>query len=291
MGKPTHAYTGWRRFNFQSSELTKAAEDPDGIIASVVENATTTVVTYNAFSGSSSGLPTDKAPIHGYTAAIPLKTAEGVGISFGDPFILKVRIELINMTGDSRSSAGSDKSKPQVSFGICENAANFAYDDVAAQTNGTNRNVYIGWRNKRDSSASESITETPVMLYGGLSTGGSEHENFGKRNSGITDGTTIIEGAIHVGPDLGADKNTYVSIQGFASSGDDYSTCNGGGNSYKVQSFNTNQGFDADTQVYLFCSLGDCNTLSSSGSRDAAVVTLRMTYLVEADPIRGWGTS
>tara|TARA_R100000315_G_C5230306_1_gene141362 strand:- start:1059 stop:1940 length:882 start_codon:yes stop_codon:yes gene_type:complete len=278
LGSAKHAHTGWRQFMFTDSQVT--IEDPSSVISSMVETTGNSVATF----ATTHSVTLDKSPLLGYVGIMPLLTPEGAPLTFGDPFLLRTRIELISISGDSTStteSSATNKSKPQIAIGIAENASD------ADST--TNRHMLFGWRCKADSAQSEAIDESPAGIYCRLETDGDGHlvSSF----SGLNDGANLFEANFFVGPDHDAADNTHMAYQVFADSnhGTPYDKAGGGSRGYATTSFNTSQGFDAAAgQAYIYACVSDCNTVSSASS--ACVVTFRLWYMVEADIARGWGT-
>lgn len=277
MGRAEYSLTGWRTFRFGDSEV--VTENPRSV-CTITETATTTVATF----ATSHSMLINKSPMFGYVAAIPLRTPEGRLLAFGDPFTLKTRLELISISGDSTATteaSQTDKSKPQILVGICANASDF--DGT------TNEHHAMGWRNKAISSSGHAIDRTPVIIYSELESDGTGI-TLNNITSGVSTGTNIFETDFNIGPDVDANNNAHISFQVFADSGDDFSTANGGSHGFKTDLLVENQTFSSATgQVYLFCAVSDCNEVDSVSS--ACVVTFRVTYMVEGDPVNGWGTS
>ena len=277
VGVSRFARTGWQRFRFSDAGTTTEHGDV-AVINTVVETTGNTVFTYLNTHACSSIYPTD-----GYIGIIPLKTPEGIPLTFGDPFILRCRIELLAISGDYEDGSDTSKGRPQLAMGIGTNAS-----DVEATSN---RHIMFGWRN--GAAGAQDIDEDGRNFVSHLSTNGSGHALV---HNSAGDDVVIYEGEFFVGPDLtdgsgGAENaNAHLVRQEYRDSQDGSPFERGGSNS-TVVALNGNQGFnDATGQVYLYASASDMNTLSSDDG-DPCVVTCRFWYMVEAAFIQGYGTS
>jgi hypothetical protein len=286
MGKSTHSTLGWQRFRLLDSDvIAKSQADyasdnsltsRNAVLSSVVENATTTVATYNKQHGNTA----NKSPMEtGDIYAKPLRDAEGRLLTFSDPFALRLRLELINMTGDSTgTTSGTTKPKPQVLIGVCANATNFQAS--------TNKHATFGWRNKRDDGGSELVDETPVWLTCHTDNDGDGWTLVNTANS-YNDGTNIFEGTLFFGPDTDIGNNSSIMAQAYHDAGEDFIKANVGYQHLKLDDADNNLGTG---QVYLLIALADCNATDNSGGNDC-VFTFRYSYMVDGDPVNGWGTS
>jgi len=277
MGREKHARTGWQRFRLLDSD--NIIEDPQSVAGTVTENATSTSFTFAQHTATS-----DKSPILGYVAAKPLRDSEGRLLTFADCFSLRVRIELITMSGDFTSStSGTTKNKPEVLFGICQNSSDFDSD--------TNKHLSVGWRNRADSNQSETIDEAPVLLKCSLQTDGTG-QIVTTVTSGIGDGTKIIEAQICVGPDLDKNGNNSQMIsQVYGPASEDFLLASDGSNGFGNTDLNLNQGNFGSGQIYLFFAVSDCNSTNSSSS--LCTFQWRASYMIEASTFQdgGYGTS
>ena len=275
-GRALHSHTGWQRFRFTDDGV--VTEEPTDVLdGAPVETTGNTVVTFKTSHSLNS-----EHPIAGDVGAIPLKTPEGMPLKFGDPFSLKVMIELISISGTYTGSTSTTASKPQVCMGIGTNASDFDND--------SNRHFVYGWRN--NAGGSETIDEDGRWIYSSLATGGSGQVTT---NNASGDDSVLFIGQFFVGPDMtdgsgGAEAhNAHLIRQEFADS--NHSTKFEPGNSNMTSAgLNSAQGFnDAAAQVYLYACVSDKNHLSGTAS-SACVVTFRLWYMVEADILGGWGT-
>jgi len=283
MGNKKFAHPGWRRFRFTDAGV--VTEEPTDVIDTIVETTGNTVITFlNQHTLNS------EHPVDGYVGAIPLKSPEGVPLSFGDPFSLKVMIELISISGSYTGVSNNSSSKPQICMGIGMNASDFDND--------SNRHFVYGWRN--NAGGSETIDEDGRWMYSMLATGGSGQ---GTANGGSGDDSVLFIGQFFVGPDMtngsgGAEaSNAHLVRQEFADSNHSTPYQPGeaasptSGSNVTAVGMNANQGFnDVAAQVYLYACISDKNLLSSDDG-NPCVVTCRLWYMVEADFTLGWGTS
>ena len=281
MGRALHSHTGWQRFRFTDAGV--VTEEPTDVLdGAPVETTGNTVVTFKTSHSLNS-----EHPIDGYVGAIPLKTPEGTPLKFGDPFSLKVMIELISISGTYTGSTSTTASKPQVCMGIGMNASDFDSD--------SNRHFVYGWRN--NAGGSEDIDEDGRWIYSSLASGGSGQVTT---NNGAGDDSVLFIGQFFVGPDMtdgsgGAEAhNAHLVRQEFADSNHTTPYSPGeaatGGSNMTAASLNQNQGFnDGAAPVYLYACISDKNHLSGTAS-SACVVTCRLWYMVEADILGGWGT-
>ncbi len=276
VGRSKHARTGWQRFRMLDSDCT--IEDPQSVAGTVTENATTTSFTFASHTATA-----DKSPIMGYVSVKPLRDSEGRILTFSDCFSLRLRIELISISGDHTSTtSGTTKSKPQVLFGVCANASDIDADD--------NKHLSFGWRCKADSNQSETIDKTPVLLKCSLQTDGTG-QVVSNVTSGISDGTKILESEISIGPDLDAASNSSMVNQVYGDSSEDFDKASGGALALQDTALNVNQGNWGTGPVHLFFAVGDCN--ATSGASTVCTFVFRASYMVEASTFEngGFGTS
>ena len=276
MGKSTHATLGWQRFRLLDSDVIAEQESPS-ILSSVVENATSTVVTYNKTHNQA---PSSTSPLQiGDIYAKPLRDSEGRLVTFANPFTLRLRLELISMTGDSRSDSGTDKPKPQILIGVCADSSDF--------NDSTNKHMAFGWRNKRDSDESEDIDEAPVLLrYAHTQDDGDGFTVINLAGS-YDDGTNIYEGTLFVGPDTDKADNASILCQAYHDSGDNFQKANV---AFQHETLNDVDNNPGTGQVFLFVAVSDSNATNNAGGTDC-VMTFRFSYMIDADPVNGWGTS
>ena len=276
MGKSTHATLGWQRFRLLDSDVITEQNSPV-ILSSIVENATSSVVTYNKTHGTTHSSTSPLAA--GDIFAKPLRDAEGRLVTFAHPFALRLRLELISMTGDSRSDSGTDKPKPQILVGVCADSSNF--------DNSTNKHMAFGWRNKRDSAQSENIDEAPVLLrYAHTQDDGDGFTVINLAGS-YDDGTNIYEGMLFVGPDTDKADNASIFCQAYHDSGDNFQKANV---AFQNETLNDTDNNPGTGQVHLFIAIADTNAVNNAGGTDC-VMTFRFSYMIDADPVNGWGTS
>jgi hypothetical protein len=134
-------------------------------------------------------------------------------------------------------------------------------------------------------------------MYGGLNSKGT-----GYFNAQIGAYLTNYDLAISdwcMGPDLagasGADAesaNFVVNYGAWSDSsgrGGGVDDWKGGPNNQLQLSLNRHQGFNADTQVYLYLSLTDIDSSANNGSNTPATITCRLWYMVGDDMSTGWG--
>tara|TARA_R100000329_G_scaffold82425_1_gene70157 strand:- start:1538 stop:2413 length:876 start_codon:yes stop_codon:yes gene_type:complete len=276
LGKSTHATLGWQRFRLLDSDVITEQNDPV-ILSSIVENANSTVVTYNKTHNTTHASTSPIAA--GDIFAKPLRDAEGRLVSFADPFTLRIRLELISMTGDYRATTGTDKAKPQILIGVCANASDF---DAT-----TNKHMAFGWRNKAESSSSQAIDHTPVLLKLAHTQNDGDGHLITNLAGSYDTGTNLYEGQIIVGPDTDISDNAAILCQGYHDSGDDFSKANVAYQLTRLDDVDNNCGAG---QVYLFIAIADTNALNNGSSTDC-VMTIRFSYMLDADPVNGWGTS
>ena len=275
--RPARFGTGWRRFLFGDPDC--VIEDrADACVNTIVETSGNTVVTYlNVHSMDS------QYPIDGRVGAIPLKTAEGQPIRFGDPFVLNVMIELLTISGDYEDGNDNSKTMPQLAMGIGMNASDFDSD--------SNRHLVYGWR--CGAAGTQDIDEDGRWIVSHLATGGSGQF---LSNQSAGDDVVLYTAQFMVGPDLtngsgGAESfNATVARMEYKDSqhGTPYET---GSSNLTAVSLNQNQGFnDPDAQVYLYAMASDKNDVTNDDG-NPCVVTARFWYMVEADVLNGYGTS
>jgi hypothetical protein len=210
---------------------------------------------------------------------MPLQTDEGNIVTFGTPFVLKVMVELISISGDYDNASNAGKSNPMMTMGICMNASDFDASD----------NRHYGYGARLMCENTEAIEEDVKWTVDHLETdGGGLDETSGNAFSG-SNNSKLFVGEFHVGPDMAtAASNAILMHNEFKASGDDYSIPNA---SLAFSSLNANQGFnDAATTVTLYAAIQDRETGSISGN-SACVVTARFWYMVEADIHNLWGGS
>lgn len=277
VGRSKHARTGWQRFRMLDSD--SIIEDPQSVADTVTENATSTSFTFAQHTATA-----DKSPIMGYVSAKPLRDSEGRLLSFSDCFSLRVRIELISLSGHFKSSTdgSTTESKPQCLFGVCANSSNFDADD--------NKHMSMGWRNKADSDQGESIDTSPVLLKCTLQTDGTG-QVITNVTGGIGGGTKIFESQYIVGPDLDDGNNSHMINQVYGPASEDFDRASGSTLAFQNTGLNANQGNWGTGQVYLFFAVSDCNSVNSSA--DPCTFVFRASYMVEASTFEngGFGTS
>ena len=183
------------------------------------------------------------------------------------------------MTGDSTpNTSGTTKPRPQLAFGLCANSTNFQ--------SSTNKHVAYGWRNRRDSTGSELVDEEVVLITEcRTDTDGDGFVLTTKQISG--DDHNILEAMIFIGPDANESKNAGIVTQVFKDSGNNFDRSN---TSYEFEMLENDNNQLGTGQAYLFVAVGDCNATDNSSGTDC-VLTVRLSYMVEADPVNGWGTS
>ena len=276
VGRSKHARTGWQRFRMLDSDCT--IEDPQSVAGTVTENATTTSFTYAAHTATA-----DQSPIMGYVAVKPLRDSEGRLLTFDDCFSLRLRIELISISGDHTSTTSGDtKSKPQILFGVCANATDIDADD--------NKHMSFGWRCKSDSTQSEPIDQTPVLLKCTLQTDGTG-QVVTNVTSGIGTGTNIFEGQMCIGPDHDDSNNSHMINQVYGDAGEDFDRASGSTLGFQNTGLNASQGNWGSGQVYLYFAVADCNATDSAST--VCTFVFRASYMVEASTIENgrYGTS
>ena len=218
-------------------------------------------------------------PLDGWVAGMPLQTDEGNILTFGTPFVLKVMVELISITGDYDNAVDAGKSNPMMTMGICMNASDFDAAD----------NRHYGYGARLMCEGSEAIEEDVKWTVDHLETdGGGLDETSGNAYAG-TDNPKLFVGEFMVGPDMAtANANTILIHQEFKASGGSYAVTN---TALAFSHLNADQGFDdAATTVTLYSAIQDRETGSISGNT-ACVVTARFWYMVEADVHNLWGGS
>lgn len=276
VGRAKYARTGWQRFRMLDNDCT--VEDPQSVAGTVTENATTTSFTFAAHTATA-----DKSPILGYVSVKPLRDSEGRLLTFSDCFTLRLRFELISISGDHTSStSGTTKSKPQVLFGICANASDIDADD--------NKHMSFGWRCKADSTQSEPIDQTPVLLKCNLQTDGTG-QIVTNVTSGMGTGSNLFEGQMCVGPDLDDGNNSHMINQVYGDSGEDFDRASGSTLAFQNTGLNANQANWGTGPVHLFFAVGDCN--ATNGASTVCTIVYRASYMVEASTFEngGYGTS
>jgi hypothetical protein len=274
---------GWRRFMATGANVT--TEDPNSYLGSVVETSGNTVLTF-AQSIQATGAA-KKNPIQGWVAILPLTGPTGRPITFGKPFMLKTMIELISISGSYSKSNGDNKNNPQIAMGVGMYGSGV---DTTA-----NRHLFQGFRCQ--TYAAKDITFRGKLMYGALNTGGNGYFNaiIGARQ---TDYDLIIADW-YMGPDLtGSNQGdaetsnfsvNYGSASDSSGRGGNVTDWAGGPNNLLMYSLNRNQGFNADTQVYLYLSLTDFDSQDNDGSNTPATLTCRFWYMVGDDMSAGWG--
>ena len=296
LGKATHSRLGWQIFRIDDPDVVYKSQadfaSDNGLTArnavlatdGKVQNATNTVFTYNKTHANDDG----KGPVEtGDVFAMPLRDAEGRLLNLNDPFCLRLRIELISMTGDSQSSTSgtsgattnSLKPRPQLAFGLCANSTNFQ--------SSTNKHIAYGWRNRRESASSELVDEEPVLITECRTDTDGDGFTVTTISSGYADGHNIFEGMIFIGPDATEAKNAGIVTQAFKDAGDYFDRSN---QSYKFELLDNDNNQLGTGQAYLFVAVGDCNSTNNPSGTDC-VLTVRLSYMVEGDPVNGWGTS
>jgi hypothetical protein len=271
-GKDRHVEKGWRQFFFTDPRCTVQNSTGGACIDSVVETTGNTVITFKT--GHSGGT---LFPMDGYVAGLPLRTDEGDIITFGTPFVLKVMIELISISGDY-DNGGEAKTQGMITMGICMNT-DFDADD--------NRHYGFGCRLMCE--GSEAIEEDIKWTIDHLESDGSgQDDTSGNAYSG-SNNPKLFVGEFMVGPDMAtASGNAVLMHQEFKASGDNYAVTN---SNISFSSLGANQGFNnAATPVTLYAAVQDREQDSFSGNT-ACVITARFWYMVEADYHNLWGGS
>lgn len=279
MGNKKFAYPGWRRFRFTDAGV-DVEDGANACVDSIVETTGNTVITFlNTHSHNS------EHPIDGRVGITKLKTPEGVPLRFGDPFCLKVMIELISISGSYTGATDTSSSKPQVCLGIGMNATD--------ADNDSNRHFVYGWRSNAESASSETIDEDSRWIFSSLATGGSGQDTT---NAGSGDNCVLYIGEFVVGPDMtdgsgGAEAHNAHLIRGEFADSNHATKFDPGDSNITSSGLGANQGFnDGAAQVYLYACVSDKNVLSADDG-NPCVVTCRLWYMVEADFTLGWGTS
>ena len=288
LGKATHSRLGWQIFRIDDPDVIYKSQadfaSDNGLTArnavlatdGKVQNATNTVFTYNKTHQNAA----NKSPLEsGDVFAMPLRDAEGRLLSLNDPFCLRLRIELISMTGDSISTnSGSTKPRPQLAYGLWANSTNFQ--------SSTNKHLAYGWRNRRESSSSELVDEEIVVIT--ECTTQTDGDGFIFSTKQITgDDHNILEAMIFIGPDANESKNAGIVTQVFKDSGNNFDRSN---TSYEFEMLENDNNQLGTGQAYLFVAVSDTIPLNNASGTDC-VLTVRLSYMVEADPVNGWGTS
>ena len=272
-GRNSPVEKGWRQFFFTDPRCVVESEGGD-CVASVVETTGNTVITFQTDHSGGTLFPLD-----GYVAGKPLLTPEGNTITFGSPFVLKVMVELISITGDYDNAANSGKTNAIMTMGICMNASDFDASD----------NKHFGYGAKLMCEGTESIEEDVKWTVDHLETdGGGLDESSGNAFNGVNNAKLFV-GQFMVGPDMAPQNgNAILTHQEYKALGDNYAIPSSG---MSVTHLNANQGFDdAPTTVTLYAAVQDKEVGSISGNT-ACVVTARFWYMVEGDFHNLWGGS
>ena len=281
LGRSKHARTGWQRFRLLDSE--HILQEPSGTanpLDSITENATTTTVVYK----TTHNVTLDQSPMIGFVSGKPLRDSDGRLLTFADCFSLRIRLENISLSGDytdATVSSTTDKTKPQILFGVC---ANSNFDDT------TNKHIGMGFRNRARSSSGEDVDgRDPRFLSGFLESDGDGFSTT--TNSSGDDGTNLFEAQIAIGPDLDAAANTLMVFQQYGDAGENFDVASGNSAAFQSKNLSVNQGNFGTNQVFLFVAVSDCNNVS--GASTACTYQFRCSYMVEAATFEdgGFGTS
>lgn len=259
-------------------------EDPNSYLGTVVETSGNTVLTFAdgiAATGSSK-----LVPAQGWVAILPLMGPTGSPVTFGNPFMLKTMIELIDISGSYSKKNGDNKNTPQISMGIGMDGSDV--DSIS------NRHMFAGYR--LQTWDTKDITYQARIMYGSLNTSGTGHTTS-TVGSYQTNFDVFITNYL-MGPDLVGEFDGDAEGFNYSYEYNTWADANGRGGNVDVwergptppllQSLNRLQGFNADTQVYLYLSLTDCDTSANNGSLTPATLTCRFWYMVGGDT-NGWG--
>lgn len=274
---------GWRRFMATGTNIT--TEDPNSYLGTVVETSGNTVLTFA--DGITATGSAKKDPSQGWVAILPLMGPSGIPVTFGKPFMLKTMIELIDITGDYSRTNGQNRNRPQIAMGIGMDGSDVNSTD--------NHHIFGGFR--LQTYRAKDITFGAKMMYAALNTAGTGHFNTGIGASQTN--YDLFMADYFMGPDLvgasGDDAEhanfamnygTWSDSSGRGGNVDDWE---GGANGMQFYALNKNQGFNADTQVYVYLSLTDFDSSANNGSRTPATLTCRFWYMVGGDMKNGWG--
>ena len=273
-GRNSPVQKGWRQFFFTDPRCVVESEGGD-CVATVVETTGNTVITFQTDHSGGTLFPLD-----GWVAGMPLQTDEGNILTFGTPFVLKVMVELISISGDYDNADNAGKSNPMMTMGICMNASDFDASD----------NRHYGYGARLGCEGSEDIDEDVKWCVDHLEADGSGlDETSGNAYSGSSNPKLFV-GEFIVGPDMAtANGNAILIHQEFKASGANYAVPNSGLN---FSTIGANQGFnDAATTVTLYGAIQDRVDDNGISGNTACVVTARFWYMVEADVHNLWGGS
>jgi len=277
VGKARLVNRGWQQFMMTHPEC--VIEDPlnqcTGGDGTIVETSGATVFTFaDGHDGGST------VAIDGCVAFKPLEDAFGEVVNYGQPFTLRMVIELISISGDYGS--GTNNTMPMIVCGIAQQFSDF---DAAGASF-----LAIGYR--LNCTGSEDIAVDADAIVVSRATSGS-----GQRTQDDTTGHDdhpIMSMKFICGPDLDADGNCYgsfVALQPVGGSDPFDALTN---NPWYSQAsmdnlgLNANQGtFTAGNSVKIFVAVTD--KTASNGDSTPATVTFKVHYLVSAAP--AWGGS
>ena len=262
-------HPGWQQFFMNDPECT--IEDPlnqcTGGDGSIVETSGATVFTFaDGHSGGSN------FPDHGCVSFKPLRDPFGNMLTFGKPFVVRIALELIDISGGY--GTGSNVNQAQIVVGITQQMSNI--DTAGAKI------LCGGYR--LHCTGSQDIAQGAKNIYTFTQTDGSGRTTT--VNSTALTNEPLMFATFFCGPDLDADYNCWMTFNHVQATGgtDPYDTPLANPLNKSLQDGSAEMADGNRVQIFVAV----CDQDSNNGSNDPAVLTFKVHYMAIGAP-EGWG--